>query len=202
MSHPERGPGVPHPYSHRPDHEGASAPDATPVDTTATEVHEHLAGFALLADPGTIAGEADAPPADGLEEVERLRNALHLRSQEIEALQSKPASSEETPSQTSDPEAPPTAEDRRSPLLDAASARKLAAEARKRERESRAALEATQKSLGVERDATESDTSTKNLETASGWEQRALVSSDASPPSPAHPLTGSRRANMSLGRPT
>lgn len=179
---------MPHPYSHRPDHESASAPDATPVDTTATEVDEHLAGFALLADPGTIVGDADAPPADALEEVERLRTALHLRSQEIEALQSKQAPSEATPSETSDAEAPPPTEDRRSTLLDAASARKLAADARKRERESRAALEATQKALGVERDVTEPDTSTKTPETGSGWEQRALVSSDASPPSPAHPL--------------
>ncbi|MGB0622173.1 MAG: hypothetical protein ACPGVZ_22180 [Myxococcota bacterium] len=188
MSHPERGPGVPHPYSHRPDHEGASAPDATPVDTTATEGDEHLAGFSLLADPGTIAADAEAPPADTLEEVERLRTALHLRSQEIEALQSKQAPSEATPSPTSDAEAPPTTEDQRSPLLDAASARKLAADARKRERKSRAALEATQKALGVERDATEPDTSMKPPETGSRWEQRALVSSDASPPSPAHRL--------------
>ncbi|MCR9097247.1 MAG: hypothetical protein NXI30_23770 [bacterium] len=169
MSHRERGPGVPHPIIHRPENESDSASEAEPNDLAATPSDANLAGFALLADPSTIAGGGDAPGTDSHEEVERLRAALHLRSQEIEALQSKWAGpAEEAPEASRAPETKPDGP-ARAALLDAASARRLAADARKRERESRIALEEAQKALGTDVPPV------SPTEPAAGWQQRALV---------------------------
>lgn len=168
---------MPHPIIQRPDEEQKSASEAPASDAATPPVDANLAGFALLADPGTIAGEVDAPAVDAQEEVERLRAALYLRSQEIEALQAKwSGASEEAPAplESNEPD------EARGALLDAASARRLAADARKRERESRAALEAAQNALRTEPVAPEAD-ETDGAE-PSGWQRRALVARSAPAP--------------------
>ena len=159
---------MPHPIIHRPENESDSASEAEPNDPAATPSDANLAGFALLADPSTIAGGGDAPGTDSHEEVERLRAALHLRSQEIEALQNKwSGPAEEAPEASEAPDPKPDGPVRGA-LLDAASARRLAADARKRERESRIALEEAQKALGT-------DVPPASPTEPAGWQQRALV---------------------------
>ncbi len=161
-----------------------AAPSASETDA--------LAGFALLADPSTIAGVAAPPepaPEAESDEVERLRAALHMRSQEIEALQQKwqaPEAREASPGteHEADAMASPSDETVEPPartLLDAASARRLAADARKRERESRAALEKAQKALGVVRpeprqpSAPATDRASEPGSSGSGWQRRPVV---------------------------
>ena len=164
---------MPHPIIQRPDEDTESAPEAPTSETHTSSSDAHLAGFALLADPGTIAGEVTPAAADAQQEVERLRAALHLRSQEIEALQAKwSGPGDDASGPATQDEADETSESRGA-LLDAASARRLAADARRRERESRAALEAAQKALGTE--PTEPEGDAVAPPERSGWQQRALV---------------------------
>jgi len=209
-----------------------SAPPPQPAE-------DALAGFALLAAPSAIAGEttrpespedsdspspssASASPQDperssDAEEVERLRAALHLRSQEIEALRERwaPEAPSVSPAEATDAVVTQTAEPPSSGhLLDAAAARRLAADARAREQASRAALEAAQRAHAAEigipaenpvasapasKDQTETqaEASPTPLE---GWQRRPLVSRDDSP-SPVAP-TAPIRARAATAEPT
>jgi len=184
---------VPHPIIQRPDEEMESTPEGPTPETDAPTADAHLAGFALLADPGTIAGEVAPAAADAQAEVERLRAALHLRSQEIEALQAKWSG---PGADASEPDTKDEVEDSsegRGALLDAASARRLAADARRRERESRAALEAAQKALGTEPTAPQGNAVVPPEST--GWQQRALVARSPSETTEAGPPTAEASAS-------
>ncbi|MEM9176011.1 MAG: hypothetical protein AAGC67_12320 [Myxococcota bacterium] len=200
---------MPHPFSHRPDPDKKKpASEAPTAEAAAAPPDASLAGFALLADPGTIAG--DAPPADANEEVYRLRAALHLRSQELEALQANATPTrDDAPTDDASPAVDTTENaDReretsgvppRPGLLDAASARRLAAEARKRERESREALEAAQQALGDPGQAT-SDPGARNATSWSGWKRRELV---ARPEAPHPPESAAKaKATATVATPT
>lgn len=144
---------MPQPHSHSTDHEKPETTESSPADRTTTD-EGPLAGFALLADPGTIAGtDESSPPPDRDEEIARLRAALHLRSQEIEVLQRKWTRSDANADESEPDGDLPRSDghERESTLLDADSARRLAADARDRERASRAALADAERALGQAR---------------------------------------------------
>lgn len=139
-----------------------------------------LAGFSLLADPSTISGATPKRGGDDRDlEVERLRSALHSRSREIETLRKKwkvvPALSEKATGAVlaDEPTPAPTPRDG---LLDASSARRLAADARKRERASREALEATQRAIATAVESIPAAADETARPSQAGWQRRSLVS--------------------------
>ena len=193
MSHRERGPGVPHPIIQRPDEETESAPEAPTSETDELMADAHLAGSALIAAPGTIADEVAPSAADAQSEVERLRAALFLGSQEIDTLQASwggPGADVFEPETKDEIE---NSSEERGALLDAASARRLAADARRRERESRAALEAAQRALGT--DPAEPEGHAVAPPEQTGWQQRALVARNPSETTEAGPPTAEASAS-------
>ena len=125
-----------------------------------------LALFSLIADPKTIAGEsssaAPATTSDADQELDRLRQALHAREQELATMRSRAAleDREAHPSAIdADETAAPstTAEDSSTALsptsdglLDATRAHRMAKEARQSERASRLALHAAQQAQKAE----------------------------------------------------
>lgn len=171
----------------------------------------------LLADPATIAGTPSEGARDERDaELERLRAALKQRSEELDRLRASAVESpvahagEATPTPTAE-DGPPRAEDalptqtdgaglreqsqgpsepfvRSGQLLDAAAARRLAADARARERASREALAAAQRALAeslppeIDAEALPDPTTTSEApEAAGGWTRRALASTSATP---------------------
>ena len=163
-----------------------------------------LAGFALLADPDSISGthERSSPDdRDGRdEEIERLRAALHVRSQEIEALRpSVPERERPTavvpPSDPTEASPIPASESHKPPgrLLDAATARRLANDARARERASREALAATRQALGIE--ALAEDESHAHAESSpQRWQRHPLFGREAPTAAASSPSLPNDRA--------
>ncbi|MFK7897195.1 MAG: hypothetical protein AB8G23_15245 [Myxococcota bacterium] len=157
---------------------------------TTTEEETNLALFTLIADPQTIAGEsteasANAPHA-AAEEIGRLRQALHAREQELDALRADADDLDDNqpgiaPIHELSAESPrPSGSG--GDLLNAGAAQRLAQDAKEREKASRLALASARQSLRSEGDtpipAAHALESAAGLESATALESVAAFEAD------------------------
>ena len=151
------------------------------------------AGFALLADPATIAGAtrpaSDLATAMAPDVSNDLESSRRLDSPEIETYDEKwsPGGTPVLANSNAVVAENPTP---RRDLLDAASARRLAADARARERASREALAATQRLFAQEAAANPPSLPSKTTENT--WQRHPLVSTAVQDAPSAHPARESR----------